>query len=271
MPERPAPRAATPSEAFPPERLFDVLERAPAIVWLWDPVAGCAYVSAAWTRILGREPAEAMGDGWAGSVHPDDGDAFEACLAAMRRNEPFAAEYRLRRDDGTFATVNDQGYPLEPSDAAGPFLGAALEVTAQRAAETLVRASEALLSAVAEGMGVALGVKDRAGRYLIANDAMSALLGVAPGQAIGRTDRDLGIEDWARRDDQDRAVLGGVDVGAEDSHDDATCLTTKSPLRGPDDAIEGVIVVGTDISAERGRRARAERLDRVTQALSSST
>ena len=104
--------------------------------------------------------------------------------AAMRRNEPFATEYRLRRDDGTYATVHDQGYALEPGVVAGPFLGAALEVTAQRAAETLVRASEALLSAVAEGMGVALGVKDRAGRYLIANDAMSATLGVAPGAAV---------------------------------------------------------------------------------------
>jgi len=66
-------------------------------------------------------------------------------------------------------------------------------------------------------------------------------------------------------------VLGGVDVRAEDQHDAATYLTTKSPLRGDEDAIEGVIVVGTDISTERARRGRAERLDRVTQALSSST
>ena len=272
MPERPAPRAATPSEAFPPERLSDVLERAPAIVWLWDPEAGCTYVSAAWTRILAREPAEAMGDGWAGSVHPDDRDAFEACRAAMRRNEPFATEYRLRRDDGTYATVHDQGYALEPGVVAGPFLGAALEVTAQRAAETLVRASEALLSAVAEGMGVALGVKDRAGRYLIANDAMSATLGVAPGAAVGRTDRELDLIDWDRRDAQDQAVLTGADpIRIEDDVEGTTVLTTKSPLRGPGDDIDGVIVVGTDISAERRRRARAERLDRVTQALSSST
>ena len=206
------------------------------------------------------------------SVHPDDRDAFEACRAAMRRNEPFAAEYRLRRDDGTFATVHDQGYALEPGVVAGPFLGAALEVTAQRAAETLVRASEALLSAVAEGMGVALGVKDRAGRYLIANDAMSATLGVAPGAAVGRTDRELDLIDWDRRDAQDQAVLTGADpIRIEDDVEGTTVLTTKSPLRGPGDDIDGVIVVGTDISAERRRRARAERLDRVTQALSSST
>ena len=260
---------ATPSEAFPSERLADVLDSVPAIVWLWDPEAGCTYVSSAWTRVTGRPASDAWGEGWNRSVHPDDAQAFAACRLAMRRNERFAAEYRLRCADGSYATVNDQGYPLE--SGAGQFLGAALEVTAQREAEALVRASDALLAAVAEGMGAALGVKDRAGRYLIANDAMSELLGVEPGAAIGRTDRDLGIEDWGRRDDQDRAVLGGVDVGAEDSHDDATFLTTKSPLRGPDDTIEGVIVVGTDISAERGRRARAERLDRVTQALSSST
>jgi PAS domain S-box-containing protein len=272
MPERPRAIGATPSEAFPPERLSDVLERAPAIVWLWDPETGCTYVSAAWTRILGREPAEAWGDGWASSVHPDDLEAFEACRAAMRRNEPFAAEYRLRRTDGRYATVNDQGYALEPGEVPGPFLGAALEVTAQRAAETLVRAGEALLSAVAEGMGVALGVKDRAGRYLIANDAMSATLGVAPGAAIGHTDRELDLTDWDRRDAQDQAVLTGADpILIEDDVDGTTVLTTKSPLRGPGEGVEGVIVVGTDISAERHRRAQAERLDRVTQALSSSS
>ncbi len=262
---------ATPSEAFPSERLADVLDSAPAIVWLWDPAAGCTYVSSAWTRITGRPAAEAWGEGWNRSVHPDDAQAFADCRLAMRRNERYAAEYRLRRADGSYATVNDQGYPLESDPGSGQFLGAALEVTAQRKAEALVRASDALLAAVADGMGAALGVKDRAGRYLIANDAMSALLGVDPGDAIGRTDRDLGVADWAQRDDQDRAVLGGNDVGAEDERGDATFLTTKRPLRGADDAIEGVIVVGTDISAERGRRARAERLDRVTQALSSST
>ena len=49
--------------------------------------------------------AEAMGDGWAGSVHPDDRDAFEACRAAMRRNEPLrrrvpAASRRRHVRDG---------------------------------------------------------------------------------------------------------------------------------------------------------------------------
>jgi GAF domain-containing protein/PAS domain-containing protein/anti-sigma regulatory factor (Ser/Thr protein kinase) len=262
---------STPSEAFPSERLSEVLDSAPAIVWLWEPEAGCTYVSSAWTRITRRPVAHAWGEGWAARVHPDDAAIFAACRTAMRANERYAAEYRLRRADGSYATVNDQGYPLEPDGAVGPFLGAALEVTAQREAEALVRASDALLSAVAEGMGVALGVKDRAGRYLIANDAMSALLGVHPGGAIGRTDRDLGIGDWAHRDDQDRAVLGGGDVRAEDQRDEATFLTTKSPLRGDGDAIDGVIVVGTDISTERARRGRAERLDRLTRALGAST
>src|SRR5436853_2761557 len=101
----------------------------------------------------------------------------------MRANERYTTEYRIRRADDSYATVSDQGYPLEPAGDAGPFLGAALEVTAQREAEALVRAGDALLSAVAEGMGVALGVKDRSGRYLIANEAMSSLLGVSPGDA----------------------------------------------------------------------------------------
>src|SRR4029078_10484701 len=105
---------ATPSDAFPPERLSELLDRAPAIVWLWDPDAGCTYVSNAWTRIVGRPVSEAWAEGWASLVHPDDTAAFAASGRPMRATEPSPPESGLRRADGSYATVNDQGYPLEP-------------------------------------------------------------------------------------------------------------------------------------------------------------
>ena len=99
---------AIPSEAFPPEWLSDVLEHVPAIVWLWDRDAGCTYVSSAWTRITGRPAAEAWGEGWSRSVHPDDVGAFAMCRAAMharRRARVRVGSAQAAREDGQQVTM----------------------------------------------------------------------------------------------------------------------------------------------------------------------
>jgi two-component system CheB/CheR fusion protein len=72
-----------------------------------------------------------LGEGWTEGVHPED---REACLAtfhsAFDKREPFAVEYRLRKADGTYGWIYDQGNPK--IDQAGTFtgyLGACTDIT----------------------------------------------------------------------------------------------------------------------------------------------
>jgi serine/threonine-protein kinase RsbW len=160
------------------QRLPGVLTSASAIVWTWDRRGGCTYVSEAWTRILDREPAEALGDGWAASVHPDDRELFAACRTAMQRHEPFAAGYRLRRGDGTYALVNDQGFPLDASDPDAPLLGAALEVTTQPDAERPSWSRTEQLDRVTQALASSTSVEEVADTvFLEALEAFGANIG----------------------------------------------------------------------------------------------
>jgi serine/threonine-protein kinase RsbW len=170
-----------------PAHLPEALHGAPAIVWTWDPVRGCTYVSEAWSRILGRDPADALGQGWAASVHPDDLEVFESCRAAMRRHEPFAAEYRLRRADGSSVVVNDQGFPLDAADPASTFLGAALAVGGQGRGERWSRSRAERLDRVTQALSSSTSVEDVADAVFV--EALEALGAGSGGLGLVSPDR----------------------------------------------------------------------------------
>jgi serine/threonine-protein kinase RsbW len=131
-------------------QLDAVVSSAPAILWRWDPVRRCIYVSDGWTTLLGRATEEALGAGWAQSVHPDDRVRFtERCESRMMAGESFSAEYRLRRADGTYIRVHDQGRPTEGVAGQAEFVGAALDVTEQHLRRLRAEQLEALATALA--------------------------------------------------------------------------------------------------------------------------
>ena len=52
-------------------------------------------------------------EGWLERIHLDDHDAtMEALSQSILGGAPFSCEYRLRRGDGSWATVTDQGVLL---------------------------------------------------------------------------------------------------------------------------------------------------------------
>ncbi len=79
-------------------------------------------VNAHWSEITGLASAEALGQGWAQALHPDDRDRVaEEWNRAMRENRNFASEYRLQRPDG--AVIPVLGQALAERDARGEIIG----------------------------------------------------------------------------------------------------------------------------------------------------
>lgn len=70
------------------------------------------YVNPAWLRYTGRRLDEEIGLGWVDAVHPDDRrQVLSTIRSGIARRTAFEMEYRLRRADGEYRWLFDQGAP----------------------------------------------------------------------------------------------------------------------------------------------------------------
>ncbi len=142
----------------------------------------------------------------------------------------------------------------------------AAEVAAREVAEAAHAETRRVLDGVLEHTDLLVFAKDLDGRFLVANHALHALLGVADGQAVGRDDHDLFPADEARTSvANDRAVAAGgrPQVLREAlTHPDGTVhsyLSTRFPLRDSEERVYAVAGVSTDVTELE--RARTELAD----------
>ena len=102
-------------------RLHQMADAAPVMMWVAGPDGGRIDFNRTWLRFTGRTLADEVGDGWLEDVHPED---RESCLAGYRAavtaRRPFAIECRLRRWDGCYRSVLDNGVPSVDSDRGVP-------------------------------------------------------------------------------------------------------------------------------------------------------
>ncbi|MDC0669083.1 PAS domain-containing protein [Nannocystis radixulma] len=133
------------------------------ILYDFDRNSGRAMFSGACLPILGYS-AQELGEhiDWSALVHPDDLPRY----LASREGGSLAVEYRVRHRDGRYVTLHDVGEQVH--DAGGQVVrvvGFLKDVTAQRQAQALVRASEERLRLAVEatGLGVTATVFERDG------------------------------------------------------------------------------------------------------------
>ncbi|MES2089093.1 MAG: PAS domain S-box protein [Pseudomonadota bacterium] len=172
----------------------------------------------------------------------------------------------LRRD-GSAVELEVHGRSLQT--ATGPaVIGLVLDVTQQRRSEQLLRA-------VVEGTTDAVFVKDRDGRYLMANRACANILGIPAEQIIGQDDRTLF---QAEAGDQikalDRAIMDGGKPSTHEEQfplrngDTRTFLVTKGPMFDANGLVTGLFGISRDISdimsAQTALRDKQALLDRMS-------
>jgi DNA-binding CsgD family transcriptional regulator/PAS domain-containing protein len=110
-------------------------------------------------------------EGWLDRIHLDDHDpTMEALSQSILGETPFSCEYRLRRGDGTWATVSDQGVLLTGRGGrATNMLGAIRDVTRERAAQAVRREADELRRVLFGLPSPAMQV-DESGAYVDADD-----------------------------------------------------------------------------------------------------
>lgn len=120
------------------------------------------------------------------------------------------------------------------------------------------KSQAALLTSFIEGASDPIFVKDRDGRHIHANSACAAIFGITAGEMLGRRDVDLLGPDEAsavvaidQRVMRENAPLTVEEVATGHDGVQRTYLSTKSPWRGADGGVRGVIGVARDIDERK--------------------
>jgi PAS domain S-box-containing protein len=104
------------------QRFRTMADTTPALVWVSGTDKLCYYFNKQWLDFTGRTMEQEMGNGWTEGVHPDDYDrCIEIYTSSFDNRQPFSMEYRLRRHDGEYRWLLDNGVPRFTED--GEFVG----------------------------------------------------------------------------------------------------------------------------------------------------
>ena len=125
------------------ERFRNMADSAPVMIWVSSLGKLCTFFNKPWLDFTGHAMEQELGDGWASGVHPTD---VNGCLATYNSSfdarRAFQMEYRLRRADGNYRWVLDNGAPLYRGGEFAGFIGSCIDITEQKLTEERLRESE---------------------------------------------------------------------------------------------------------------------------------
>jgi PAS domain S-box-containing protein len=138
-------------EAIDAEQSFRLLaDNAPVMIWRSGPDRLCDWFNRPWLQFTGRTMEQELGSGWTEGVHPAD---MARCLStyatAFDGREEFSMEYRLRRHDGVYRWVLDNGRPYASLEGIfRGYFGSCIDITDSKRAQDELRATQAELARV---------------------------------------------------------------------------------------------------------------------------
>ena len=107
------------------------------LIWTSGVDRLCNYFNKIWLEFTGRTLQQELGNGWLENVHPNDRQhCMDIYGGAFDHLEKFSMEYRLRRYDGQYRWILDEGSPRHNSQ--GQFvgyIGHCLDITESKEAE----------------------------------------------------------------------------------------------------------------------------------------
>lgn len=142
------------------KRFRSVADTAPVLIWMAGTDKDCHFFNKAWLNFTGRSMEQEFGSGWLEGVHPDDlRNCEEIYLQSFSQHQEFYTEYRLRRHDGEYRWVSNNGVPRFTADGAFEgFIGACMDIHDRMLFEEKLKESESRLRIAA--MSSELGTWD---------------------------------------------------------------------------------------------------------------
>lgn len=133
---------------IPIEEQFKMMaDTAPVMIWIANVDKLCYYFNAGWLRFTGRTLKQEDGNGWAEGVHPED---LQRCLdiytGSFDERKEFRMEYRLKRHDGQYRWLLDNGVPrFAPDGTFAGYIGSCIDIddliSAEKIKDTFIGAA----------------------------------------------------------------------------------------------------------------------------------
>ncbi len=129
-----------------------------------------------------------------------------------------------------------------------------IDITAQKAAEASLQTHNALLEAILNSSWEAINAQNREGKYLLANQAATEVMGQTPESAIRLDDTQIFEPECGENLQQSdaKALSNGQSTLLEESivtkENSFTLITTKSPLKASDGNTIGLVGISREIS-----------------------
>src|SRR5438128_544404 len=161
-------------------RFRTVADSAPVLIWMSGPDKLCTFFNKGWLDFTGRTMEQELGKGWTEGVHADDLDhCLEVYENSFNARQPFTMEYRLRRNDGEYRWVLDNGIPRFAHDGAFlGYIGSCIGITERKLAEEKFRL-------VIDAAPNAMIMVDSAGVISFANARAATVFGYPLSELIG--------------------------------------------------------------------------------------
>jgi diguanylate cyclase (GGDEF)-like protein/PAS domain S-box-containing protein len=231
------------------------------VLYEWDIATGALLLFGQIDEKLGYDPGEMPHhiSTWEKLAHPEDRDRVrEAVIRHLKTGAPYREEYRVVGKYGSVHVWMDSGQAQR--DANGRpvrWIGVVTDVTERRMMEWALKQSDQRLRTLVGNAPVVLFAIDRDGIFTHSEGKGLEALGLKPGEAVGRSIRDLYRDAPEVLANVERA-LGGETFTATVEVAGLAFETQYGPFRGPSGEIIGVIGVATDVTEQQRAREAAQ-------------
>jgi PAS domain S-box-containing protein len=113
------------------ERFRAMADAAPVMIWASDVDRRRTFFNKGWLEFTGRSVDQELGDGWLDGVHHDDRIEYvEKYSAAFDARLSVQIQYRLRRADGEYRSVLENGVPrFVPLEGFAGYVSSCIDIT----------------------------------------------------------------------------------------------------------------------------------------------
>ena len=170
-------------------------DTAPVMIWMAGVDNLCTFFNKRWLDFTGRALEQELGSGWSEGVHPEDLDrCLESYVRSFEARRGFAMEYRLRRNDGTYRWVLDNGVPrFSPDGTFLGYIGSCIDVTALKETEQALHETQKRYRMATEAGHVGVWDLNLETREIYVDPQLKELLGFREDDTLNH------LDDWMQR------------------------------------------------------------------------